>query len=164
MVSTRQTYRRNNNVIRPIKVRKHKSYGYSAIPTRIGKTAKHVENNQSSPIIDKYKRIFPDGHLGIMDIKENNPLQAQVTKTEYLLRSQNESIIEWLVRISKYHPTLEIKINGDNNDFFPSFQLKAVRVFKEYSDDTIGCVQLFNNEKPLSVTFYHPDQLLITVI
>ena len=154
MVLTRQSYRMNNNVIRSIKVRKHKSYGYSAIPTRIGKNAKHIDNNQSSPIIDKYKRIFPDGHLGIMDIKENNPLQA----------SEYKNKIEWLVRISKYHPTLEIKISGDNNDFFPSFQLKAVRVFKEYSDDTMGCVQLFNNDKPLSVTFYHPDQLLITVI
>jgi len=165
MVSTRKTYQKIKimNIDRPIKFRKHQLYGYCAVPTRIGEIQKHFHNHRS-PITQKYQRIFPDGHLGVMDIKENNPRPIQSTTTEHLLRTDNESTIEWLARISKYHPTLEIKITGDDNDFFPSFQLKAVRVFKEYADDIMGCVQLFNNEKPLSVTFYSPSQVIIRVV
>lgn len=170
MVVTRKTSKQKpntsvvNNIKNFIKIRRHTSYGYCSVPTRKVKISKKLNDKISSPITEKYPRIFPDGHLEVMNIKENNDQYEQSTPQKPLLRNVNESKIEWLARISKNHPTLEIKITGDNNDFFPSFQLKAIRVFKEYPDDIMGCIQLFNNQKPLSVTFYSPEQLMIKLI
>jgi hypothetical protein len=170
---TKKNSHKANNVkeklLNVIKVRRHCSYGYSAVPTRLGKFRKS-NNIISSPITLKYSRIFPDGHLLIMDIKENNistqsiSTQNNIDHNSDVHQIQGETKIEWLSRISKYQPILEIKITGDNSDFYPFFHLKAIRVFKEYSDDVTGCVQLFNADTPLSITFYHPDEITIRVI
>lgn len=159
--------------LRPIKIRKHSSYGYSCVPTRLGKNKRSIKSSDhviSSPITLESSRIFPDGHLLIMDIKENHISTISAYEKNNtdciskLSQMENESKIEWLSRISKYHPFLKIKIPGDNSEFYPSFHLKAIRVFKEHRDDTIGCVQLFNMDSPLSITFYHPSQITIRVI
>jgi len=161
--TTHKTTDEKTQSLNTIKVRRHCLYGYSAIPTRLGKIKK-CNDILLSPITRGYPRIFPDGHLLIMNIKENNISNKSMSPKNNLFQMQNETKIEWLSRISKYHPFLEIKISSDDSDFYPSFHLKAICVFKEYSDDTMGCVQLFNMDIPLSITFYHPEQITIRVI